>query len=173
MNLTEVTDLTSIGTLFAFILVSGGVLVLEAGWIKNNTPASEKGFQVPFFNSRYFLPWIWVGILAALFYWNYQEISVLFDDLGKLGLSEIFQAGFYLVIHQFPILLFILTAIILTWFAVKKCFSLVPVLGLLTNLYLMAQLGVTNWLRFLLWLAIGLVIYFSYGRRHSKQRNVK
>jgi hypothetical protein len=36
----------------------------------------------------------------------------------------------------------------------------------------MAQLGITNWLRFLLWLAIGLVLFFSYGMRHSKLRNV-
>jgi len=32
----------------------------------------------------------------------------------------------------------------------------------------MTELGVTNWLRFLLWLAAGLVIYFLYGNRHSK-----
>ena len=172
MNLTEVTDLTSIGTLFAFILVSGGVLVLEAGWLKNNTPASEKGFQVPFFNSRYYLPWIWIGILAAVYYWNHQEIRILFHDFKNFGWGDIFEAATSLIIHQFPILLFIVTAIVLTGFAIKKSFSLIPVLGLLTNLYLMAQLGVTNWLRFLLWLAIGLVIYFSYGRRHSKQRNI-
>jgi APA family basic amino acid/polyamine antiporter len=29
-------------------------------------------------------------------------------------------------------------------------------------------LGWTNWMRLLVWLLIGLVIYFSYGRRHSK-----
>ena len=35
---------------------------------------------------------------------------------------------------------------------------LIPVLGLLINLYLMSQLGITNWLRFLIWLVIGLVL---------------
>jgi len=39
---------------------------------------------------------------------------------------------------------------------------------LLTNLYLMAHLGVTNWMRFGIWLLIGLSIYFLYGRRKSK-----
>ncbi|HEY9114380.1 MAG TPA: amino acid permease C-terminal domain-containing protein [Bacteroidales bacterium] len=40
----------------------------------------------------------------------------------------------------------------------------------MTNLYLMTELGITNWLRFLLWLAVGLVIYFTYGIRKSKLR---
>ena len=43
-------------------------------------------------------------------------------------------------------------------------------MGLLTNLYLMSELGITNWLRFLIWLTIGLVIYFSYGIWKSKLR---
>ncbi|MDX9932820.1 MAG: amino acid permease C-terminal domain-containing protein [Bacteroidales bacterium] len=42
--------------------------------------------------------------------------------------------------------------------------------GLLINLYLMSELGVTNWLRFFIWLAVGLVIYFTFGRSHSKLR---
>jgi hypothetical protein len=74
----------------------------------------------------------------------------------------------HLLLTEFPILIFILAAIVLTWYGIRNQLSLIPVLGLLTNFYLMAQLGVTNWLRFLVWLAIGLVIYFSYGRRHSK-----
>jgi len=69
--------------------------------------------------------------------------------------------------------LFILASVVITWFAVRRRLSLIPVLGLLTNLYLMAQLGVTNWMRFLVWLAVGLVIYFSYGRWHSRLRDRK
>jgi APA family basic amino acid/polyamine antiporter len=44
---------------------------------------------------------------------------------------------------------------------------LVPILGILTNLFLMSGLGWSNWARLVVWLAIGLIIYFSYGRRHS------
>jgi len=47
-------------------------------------------------------------------------------------------------------------------------FSLIPVLGLLSCFYLMAQESHTNWYRFVIWLVIGLVIYFSYGRWNSK-----
>ncbi len=162
MNLTEVTDLTSIGTLFAFILVSGGVLVLQGSWKKNDIPANEKGFQVPYFNSRYFLPFIWTGVLCALFFWNRQEINVFTSASFDLSVF------LHLLFSQFPVLIFIIAAVILTWYGIRRELSLIPVLGLLTNFYLMAQLGVTNWLRFLVWLAIGLVIFFSYGRRHSK-----
>ena len=44
----------------------------------------------------------------------------------------------------------------------------VPILGMLVNLGLMFSLGWENWLRLAVWLAIGLVIYFRYGRAHSK-----
>ena len=44
---------------------------------------------------------------------------------------------------------------------------LVPILGILANLFLMFGLGLENWLRLFVWLAIGLVIYFTYSRKHS------
>jgi APA family basic amino acid/polyamine antiporter len=44
----------------------------------------------------------------------------------------------------------------------------VPVLGVLFNGYMMYKLGWVNWARLFIWLAIGLVVYFSYGRHHSK-----
>lgn len=153
LNLTEVTDLTSIGTLFAFILVSGGVLLLDKEWKRDPSTQGERGFRVPYLNGRYLLPPIWIAILVAILLWNPDGI-------------QSFAHAFTL--SEFPIILFILTAIVLTYFTVRDQLSLIPVLGLLTNFYLMAQLGITNWLRFLVWLLIGLVIYFLYSRRHSK-----
>src|SRR5438874_9086436 len=44
---------------------------------------------------------------------------------------------------------------------------LVPILGILTCLLLMFSLPAENWYRLIIWLLIGLVIYFAYGRRHS------
>ncbi len=43
-----------------------------------------------------------------------------------------------------------------------------PIMTILTCLLLMAGLPIMNWLRFFAWLAIGLVIYFFYSRRHSE-----
>jgi len=44
---------------------------------------------------------------------------------------------------------------------------LVPILGILSCLLLMFSLPPVNWLRLIGWLALGLVVYFAYGRRHS------
>src|SRR5271169_2559740 len=44
----------------------------------------------------------------------------------------------------------------------------VPILGVISNGYMMIKLGVWNWVRLVVWLAIGLVIYFTYSRHHSK-----
>ncbi len=175
MNLTEVTDLTSIGTLFAFILVSGGVLVLQKDLDKNKEPVQHKRFQVPYLNSRLFLPIIWLGVLILICYLYRTEIGTfLSTDAGSVRLSTLFSGSseptsmVSLMIHQIPMMVFIAGAITLTVVAMIKKLSLIPVLGLLTNFYLMAQLGVTNWMRFLIWLAVGLVIYFGYSRRHSR-----
>ncbi|MCU1286996.1 MAG: Amino acid permease [Acidobacteriales bacterium] len=47
----------------------------------------------------------------------------------------------------------------------------VPIMGILFNGYMMYKLGWVNWARLIVWLAIGLVIYFTYGRHHSKLQN--
>lgn len=160
MNLTEVTDLTSIGTLFAFILVSGGILVLNP---LGKRDAESKGFFVPYINSRYALLPIWLMvvflILRSGFYapksfdWN-----TIFADLMHSD-------------SLISYLLFIPISIIVTIYAIRRQWSLIPVLGLVTNLYLMCELGITNWIRFGVWLVIGLVLYFTYGFRKSKLNN--
>ncbi len=47
---------------------------------------------------------------------------------------------------------------------------LVPILGILFNGYMMIKLGWLNWARLIIWLIIGLVVYFTYGVKHSKVR---
>ncbi|HUO34328.1 MAG TPA: amino acid permease [Candidatus Acidoferrum sp.] len=46
----------------------------------------------------------------------------------------------------------------------------VPILGVLSNGYLMYKLGWVNWARLIIWLIIGLFVYFFYSRRHSRVR---
>ncbi len=45
---------------------------------------------------------------------------------------------------------------------------LIPILGVISNGYMMYKLGMWNWIRLVVWLAIGLVVYFSYSVKHSR-----
>jgi len=50
---------------------------------------------------------------------------------------------------------------------------LIPILGILFNGYMMVKLGWMNWTRLIVWLIIGLIVYFTYGQKHSRvQRNL-
>ena len=69
--------------------------------------------------------------------------------------------------HRIPLLVFLILAAVLGVMCITHELSLIPVMGLLTCGYLMTELGIVNWIRFLLWLLAGLVIYFFYGYRHS------
>jgi amino acid transporter len=147
LNLTVVTDLTSIGTLFAFVLVCGGVLLLPR-------EAAMKGrFHMPYVNSKFIVPVLFV--IGCVFFW--KPMIALF---GGENAHE-----------NFPFFLFIILSAALTVGCFIKNLSLIPVLGLLSCFYLMTQLGYDNWVRFIGWLVIGLVIYVSYGYTHSHLGN--
>ncbi len=147
LNLDVVLALTSIGTLFAFVLVCAGVLVLQQ---QPDRPAGR--FRVPHVNGQFIYPAL--VIVAILL------IVLNVPDHFKTVLS----------LEGFPMAVFWLVAIILAVLTYIKKFSLIPILGLISCFYLMAQESHTNWMRFLVWLIIGLVIYFLYGYRNSKLR---
>ncbi len=44
----------------------------------------------------------------------------------------------------------------------------VPVMGIVFNGYMMYKLGWINWARLIIWLIIGMVVYFTYSRKHSR-----
>ncbi|WP_423147288.1 APC family permease [Rubrolithibacter danxiaensis] len=150
MNLTEVTDLTSIGTLFAFVLVCGGVLLLP----KEEIEQSKGKFKIPYINSKYIIPVLFiVGIIT---FW--QPLIML------ISLTK----DWHSLKDDLPYFLFILLSATLAVLSFTKNLSLIPVLGLLSCFYLMTELGYTNWLRFLIWLGMGLIVYFSYSYKNSR-----
>lgn len=279
MNLTMVTELCSIGTLFAFVLVCGGVLMLQ-----NKTDIPRGKFKTPYINGKYVLPFLVVGSLVFL-WTNYktetldfvlnkptlkateevitdlnraeitqmkqqiqavdsiglkrvgadlvayfeqepkisfktaletiglknstisvQEIDqktskklahlllgydekgfklmnqdvklyfeqgpkLSFDVLGKqLGLSKerLYASGFNHFAHKIPSWIFIVFTLFITVVTVRKNLSLIPLLGLLSCLYMMSEVQLSNWIYFSGWLLIGLLIYFGYSRKNSK-----
>lgn len=145
LNLDIVLALTSIGTLFAFVLVCGGVLVINEKHEK--LPGK---FRVPYINGQYLYPALLIASLVATILYVPEHFRTI------------------LTLEGFPMAIFWIVAIVLAVRTFIKNYSLIPVLGLVSCFYLMAQESHTNWLRFLIWLAIGLIVYFGYGYRNSK-----
>jgi amino acid transporter len=145
LNLDVVIALTSIGTLFAFVLVCGGVLVMKE---QDDKPASK--FKVPYINGKYIVPVLFTATIIS--------IAILAPEHFRSVLTK----------EGFPMLVFWIVAAIVSIYSFKNSFSLIPVLGLISCFYLMSQESHTNWLRFFIWLAVGLVVYFTYGFRKSK-----
>lgn len=158
MNLTEVTDLTSIGTLFAFVLVCGGLLIVQDGG-----HAKQARFRIVFIDSKFVLPWIFLGTTAALILYYPSAWREIFS----VGAADPEASLFGRVMRWLPTILFVASCLVLSVLSFFKKLSLVPVLGLLSSLYLMTGLHITNWVRFLAWLGIGLFVYFFYSVHHS------
>lgn len=155
MNLTEVTDLASIGTLFAFVVVCAGVL------FKDKEFGREKRF-VPYINGQFIIPALLLIVAGALYFFNSEGIAGFFSVVPAE--KETWLQAFN---HKIPMIVFILLCISIAVLAFVKKLSVIPTLGLLLCTYLMTELGVTNWLRFAVWLLFGLAIYFGYGYAHS------
>jgi amino acid transporter len=157
MNLSEVTDLTVIGTLFAFTMVCGGVLMKEKEFAKDYRYA-------PYINGRYVVPILMGLIVAWLAVRSPSTLTQMFSYVD----AESGESGWSVFQHKIPYIVFSAFALIITVLTFAKQLSLIPVLGLLSCTYLMTELGLTNWIRFGIWLLVGFVIYFFYGYTHSK-----
>ena len=144
VDIAIVTDLTSIGTLFAFVLVCAGVLNLPKNEKKE---ASESRFRVPYINGA----WFCLPLFALFVYLSMGRIATAFGSPLDDPLFVIF---------------IILSTGIVGLTTIKRL-SLIPVLGMTFCLYLMVEIPAKSWLVFFVWMAIGLVIYFTYGYKRS------
>ncbi len=220
MNLTIVTDLCSIGTLFAFVLVCAGVLVLQ------NRPGVQRGkFKIPYVNSKFIIPIVFIASIAVAFTSFKTETMAFISNETKVNgpvtfitsltdaelatvKNEIsaspvvlqgkqidaeaylnnltpaqydefmsksaiqydkkYESGWSLFKHKIPMWIFLFICLIISYYCVTKNLSLIPVLGLISCLYMMCELGISNWIGFGIWLVVGLVVYFAYGFKHSK-----
>jgi basic amino acid/polyamine antiporter, APA family len=161
---TFVLDFTSIATLFAFVLVCGGVLLL---------PRREKEqgrFHIPYINGQFIFPLIIISaiVMAKLLSKNYFTDMFNFDFSdnqdyvkGKISFMDAATPNISLII-------FWLSALVLSIVTYIKKYSLIPLMGLITCMYLLTGMTKSNWAWFLGWLVIGVVFYFLYGYKKSK-----
>jgi APA family basic amino acid/polyamine antiporter len=146
-----ILDFTSIGTIFAFVLVCGGVLLLPS---KEKLPGR---FHMPYVNSKIIFPTIFLGGLAFFYWWQPSFFNTLMD--WNHPTEDEFRISIFF---------FILINIGLCGLAFFKNLSLIPLMGLSSCLYLLTGMTHNNWFWFAVWFAIGMVIYFAYGYKNSK-----
>ena len=146
-----ILDFTSIGTIFAFVLVCGGVLLLP------NKEKVKGRFHLPYINGKLIFPLIFIGGLIC--FYSYQP--EFFHSLTNF--SDPNEGEFRLAITVY--IIFNLALCVLTFL---KNLSLIPLIGLSSCLYLLTGMSHDNWFWFGLWFAIGLIIYFLYGYKNSK-----
>lgn len=154
-----VLDFTSIGTLFAFVLVCGGVLMLPTQQGSSASAENKGKFRLPYINAKYIMPLITFVIFGLILYFIPGFISEKFIITSKNAANNI------------PMLIFFLLLITMAVLSYVKKLSLIPVLGLLSCCYLLTGMAASNWIWFSIWLLIGLCVYLGYGYKKSKLNN--
>ncbi|MBC7867595.1 MAG: amino acid permease [Gloeobacteraceae cyanobacterium ES-bin-316] len=161
---TFVLDFTSIATLFAFVLVCGGVLLIPR---KEKVPGR---FHLPYINGQFIFPVIVIAAIATATVLSKTYFTNIFNfDFSS---NEDYIAGkktfMDLATPNISLILFWLIAISLAVLAFVKKYSLIPLMGVITCLYLLTGMSKSNWLWFIGWLVLGMIFYFMYGYRKSK-----
>ena len=154
---TFVLDFTSIGTLFAFVLVCGGVLLLSPRSEEEEAESKTRGkFRIPYINSKYIFP-VFIIVASIVIYYVFPTFFAdTFDFTGDAVTKNVSMVVFFVL------------CIVMAVLAYLKNLSLIPLLGLVSCCYLLTGMALSNWAWFGAWLVIGLVVYLSYGRRKSK-----
>ena len=163
-GLTVASDIITIGALAGLtsvmlVMLFGQTRVLYA--MANDGLLPKKFFAA--IHPKWRTPWkntFLVGILAAIV----GSITPI-DDIGKM-------------VNIGTLLAFVIVCIAVMVLRHTKpdqarpfrtpWVPVIPILGIIFNGYMMVTLGAVNWLRLVVWLAIGLVVYFTYSRHHSR-----
>ncbi|MEI6527292.1 MAG: amino acid permease, partial [Planctomycetota bacterium] len=153
-NSQFVTDLASIGTLFAFMLVCAGILVTDS------FQPNSSGFRVTRFPGQIILPICFVAYCALL-----PNLPQSHQIQGDWMPDDKFHYD------RIPYAIFLMVFLGLSTAAVRYRWSAIPALGVVVNLYLIAGLGAANWIRFGIWCLIGLLVYTCYGYHYSRRRS--
>ncbi|KAH7642311.1 cationic amino acid transporter 2 [Dermatophagoides farinae] len=107
-------------------------------------------------------------------------VLIIFDALLVYledRLVELETNSFIIILAIFIVLVFSIISLAMQPRSTKKLsfqvpwVPLIPILSMFVNFYLMFKLSTTTWIRFAIWMAIGLSIYFFYGIWHSNERS--
>ena len=161
---TFVLDFTSIATLFAFVLVCGGVLLI---------PRKEKiggRFHLPYINAQFIFPLIVLGaiLIAHAISKTYFTDMFHFDFSANADYTAGKKTFMDLATPNISLIIFWISAVLLAFIAFIKKYSLIPLMGVITCMYLLTGMSKSNWQWFIGWLLLGAIFYFSYGYRNSK-----
>ncbi|XP_072548809.1 cationic amino acid transporter 2 [Salminus brasiliensis] len=172
-DLKALVDMMSIGTLFAYTLVAICILILRYQADPNEMDHKQKWNLLrppssPTATSSSVVSYLTIFIIA---------LAVILSVILTKGIESVSEWWMILIITV--ALLCLLIAIIIIWrqpqSGVKAAFMVpllpvLPIVSTFVNVYLMVQLGEDTWIRYAVWMAVGLLIYFGYGVWHSVQK---
>ncbi|MFN5912056.1 MAG: amino acid permease C-terminal domain-containing protein, partial [Bacteroidota bacterium] len=130
----------------------GGVLLLPK---KDKEPGK---FHLVYINSRYLFP------IIVLF--TFMLVHLIFPNYFA-SLLDLSSEGVNLTLNISSLVFWLLLPV-LSIFAFFKEWSLIPLLGLSTCMYLLTGMSASNWFWFVVWFGFGLIIYFLYGYKRSR-----
>ncbi|XP_014242269.1 cationic amino acid transporter 2-like [Cimex lectularius] len=179
-NTSQLLDMTALGTLMAYTMVGVCILILryEDGIMEDtqrDKSLLQKMFNVPKTNEpdttssnvvkiSTYLAVVLSFLLGSVF--AFLEESLVEEESSSIILAIIFS------------LLLVLIIVVITrqpQSKMKLVFKvapvpLLPIVCIFINVYLMLKLPPATWLRFVVWLLMGLLVYFAYGIWNSKER---
>ncbi|XP_062422667.1 cationic amino acid transporter 2-like isoform X1 [Pungitius pungitius] len=177
-DLKALVDMSSIGTIFAYTLVAVCILVLRykecPGLVRRQEPFSLMGLLRPPSQPTHRTSKN-VNVVIIIILFLVIAISVLLSE----AVQSLRRRELWSILLVAVLALTLVLAVIIIWrqpqSTTKAAFMvpgvpIIPVLSILMNTYLMVQLGGETWISYAIWMALGLIIYFSYGVRNSVQK---
>ncbi|XP_034960851.1 cationic amino acid transporter 2-like [Zootoca vivipara] len=192
-DLRALIDMMSIGTLLAYTLVAVCVLLLRYQPDQKSQTDVEIELQIGTIRNEVFklreqdetnqgavkkMPPLTAWFSESIF--SPAVLVCITCVLSTAGLPCLLSGGAWCVTCLVLLFLGILVVSLIIWrqphsqktadFTVP-CQPFLPILSVLVNSYLMVQLSGDTWLRYMVWMAIGFLIYFGYGIHHSAERS--
>lgn len=163
-----VIDFTSISTLFAFVLVCGGVLLLP------EEQKDKNKFSLPRINARFPMLFLCLGLVIwGIFTMDGQNYyTSLVEQMPEDKTFSLIGQNLFSYsdtnVSNIALIIFYVLLSGMTLISFLKKLTLIPVLGVMSCAYLLTSMSLVNWIYFVLWMILGLFVYFLYSYKNSK-----